>query len=137
MCQQATSFVKVKYSTMNYKIILTICFFGLTTWSCQNTALPSDVAHDEVKEMVTNAQTTLVDVRIPEQFAAETAQGAVNIPLNKVEENLDFFRKQKQIVIFCNSGRQSGEAVEILKKNGITNVYDAKTLQNINAFLNK
>ena len=91
----------------------------------------------EVKEMVTNPEATLVDVRIPAQFAEKTAPDAINIPLAVIEENLDFFRKQKQIVIFCNSGKQAAQAVEILKKNGIQSVYDAKTLKNVTAINNE
>ena len=77
----------------------------------------------------------MVDVRIPEQFSEKTVEGAINIPLAKIEENLDFLRKQKNIVLFCNSGRQSAEAIEILKKNGITNVYNAKNVQNVTAII--
>ncbi len=118
---------------MNFKNILIVGAVSLGLWSCK-TALPAPQdSRAEVKEMVTNPEATLVDVRIPAQFAEKTAPGAINIPLASIEENLDFFRKQKQIVVFCNTGRQSSEAMEILKKNGITNVYNAKSLQNIEA----
>lgn len=102
-------------------------------WSCKTATSISEVSRAEVKEMVTNPETTLVDVRINEQFSEKTSPGAVNIPLAKIEENLDFFRNQKQVIIFCNSGKQAAQAVEILKENGIKNVYDAKTLKNVTA----
>ena len=109
--------------------------FGLfiSLSSCTSRNSNSEVSREEVKEIVKNPETTLVDVRIPEQFSEKTVEGAMNIPLAKIEENLDFLRKQKNIVVFCNSGRQSSEALEILKKNGITNVYNAKNVQNVNA----
>lgn len=109
--------------------------FGLfiSLSSCTSRNSNSEVSREEVKEIVKNPETTLVDVRIPEQFSEKTVEGAMNIPLAKIEENLDFLRKQKNIVVFCNSGRQSSEAMEILKKNGITNVYNAKNVQNVNA----
>lgn len=118
---------------MNFKNILIVGAVSLGLWSCK-TALPAPQdSRTDVKEMVNNPEATLVDFRIPAQFAEKTAPGAINIPLAVIEENLDFFRKQKQIVVFCNTGRQSSEAMEILKKNGITNVYNAKSLQNIGA----
>ena len=118
---------------MNFKNILIVGAVSLGLWSCK-TALPAPQdSRTDVKEMVNNPEATLVDVRIPAQFAEKTAPGAINIPLASIEENLDFFRKQKEIVVFCNTGRQSSEAMEILKKNGITNVYNAKSLQNIEA----
>lgn len=122
---------------MNFKNILIVGAVSLGLWSCK-TALPAPQdSRTDVKEMVNNPEATLVDVRIPAQFAEKTAPGAINIPLAVIEENLDFFRKQKQIVVFCNTGRQSSEAIEILKKNGITNVYNAKSLQNIEAIQNQ
>ena len=118
---------------MNFKNILIVGAVSLGLWSCKTAVPAPQDSRAEVKEMVNNPEATLVDVRIPAQFAEKTAPGAINIPLAVIEENLDFFRKQKQIVVFCNTGRQSSEAMEILKKNGITNVYNAKSLQNIGA----
>ena len=118
---------------MNFKNLLIIGAVSLGLWSCKTAVPAPQDSRAEVKEMVKNPEATLVDVRIPEQFAEKTAPGAINIPLAVIEENLDFFRKQKQIVIFCNSGKQAAQAVEVLKKNGIQNVYDAKTLQNVTA----
>ncbi|WP_373781546.1 rhodanese-like domain-containing protein [Kaistella sp.] len=111
--------------------LLSAILVGL--WSCKTATSISEVSRAEVKEMVSNPETTLVDVRINEQFSEKTSPGAVNIPLAKIEENLDFFRNQKQVIIFCNSGKQAAQAVEILKENGIKNVYDAKTLKNVTA----
>ena len=90
-----------------------------------------------MKEIVANPASTLVDVRIPEQFAEKTAKGAVNIPLATIQENIDFFKNKGSIVVFCNSGKQSAEAMEILRKNGIENVYYGKTLKNIEAIQNE
>ena len=122
---------------MNFKNLLIVGAVILALSSCKTAVTAPQDSRAEVKEMVKNPEATLVDVRIPEQFAEKTAPGAINIPLASIEENLDFFMKQKQIVIFCNSGKQAAQAVEILKKNGIQNVYDAKTLKNVTAINNE
>ena len=122
---------------MNLKNLLIIGAVSFGLWSCKTAVPMPDASRTEVKAMVTNPEATLVDVRIPEQFAEKTAPGAINVPLAQIEDNLDFFRKQKQVVIFCNSGKQAAQAVEILKKNGIQNVYDAKTLKNVTAINNE
>ena len=103
--------------------------------SCTSPTVNSE-ERKEITEIVQNSETVLVDVRIPSQFAEKTADNAVNIPLAEIENNLDFFRKQKNIVLFCNSGNQSNQALEILKKNGITKVYNAKTVENVKAIQN-
>ena len=121
---------------MNFKHLI-IFLLAIILSSCSSMVSAPLVSREEVKEIVKNPETILVDVRIPEQFSEKTVEGAINIPLAKIEDNLDFLRKQKSIVVFCNSGRQSSEAMEILKKNGITNVYNAKNVQNVNAIKNE
>lgn len=122
---------------MNFKhlIILLIFFAGIS--SCKSVSVENETSRTEIKKMVTDTETVLVDVRIPEEFSEKTAKGAINIPLATIEQNLDFLKKQKQIVVFCNRGRQAEQAVELLKKNGITNVYSAKTVQNVEAIQNE
>lgn len=74
---------------------------------------------------------TLVDVRIPEQFEKSPVKNAVNIPLAELEQHLLFFKNQKQVVVFCNSGKQAKQAFDTLKKLGFRNVINGKTWQNI------
>ncbi len=75
----------------------------------------------------------MVDVRIPEQYKEGTADNAVNIPLAEIENNIDFLKKQKNVVVFCNRGIQADKAIEILKKNGVEHVYDGTTWKNVKA----
>lgn len=118
---------------MKLKNILMVGAISVGLWSCKNATLVSEESRTEVRKMVISPETTLLDVRVPEQFSQGTARDAINIPLAQIEKNIDFLRKQKQIVVFCNSGKQAAQAVEILKKNGLENVYDAKTLYNVKA----
>lgn len=120
------------------KKIIVLMMMSLFVMSCQTrTTVAVNTDRTEIKALVLDPETTLVDVRIPEQFAEKTAEGAINIPLAEIENNIDLFKGKKNIVVFCNSGRQSGEALEILKKNGIKNVYNAKTLTNVEAIKNE
>lgn len=85
-------------------------------------SIDADVAQNRI---------TLVDVRIPEQFEKSPVKNAVNIPLAELEQHLLFFKNQKQVVVFCNSGKQAGQAFDTLKKLGFRNVINGKTWQNI------
>lgn len=122
---------------MTLKTLFFLGVLSLLSWSCKAAPATPEVSRAEIKGMVTNPETALVDVRIAEEFSEKTAEGAVNIPLVTIKNHLDFFRKQKQVVVFCNTGRQSNEAIEILKKNGITNVYSGKSVKNIKAIQNE
>lgn len=109
----------------NFSYIIFSLLLGLA--SCKTATLGTN----ESKITSIPAGTTLVDVRSKEDFSKSPVKNAVNITLAEIENNLDFFRKQKQSVLFCNTGRQAGEAFEILKNNGIKNISNAKTWKNI------
>jgi len=78
----------------------------------------------------------LVDVRNPNEFASGSVQGAVNIPLDKVQGQLDQFKGRKTIVTFCLSGNRSRQAKSILEKHGIQNVINGGNWQDVNRILN-
>lgn len=118
---------------MNIKNFALTALVSLIFWSCKTTVPVSALSRNEVKEIITQPETTFVDVRIPAQFSENTVKGAVNIPLAEITENLEFFRKQSQTVVFCNSGRQANEAIELLRKNGITNVHTGVSVKNVDA----
>jgi rhodanese-related sulfurtransferase len=73
----------------------------------------------------------LVDVRTPAEFSTGSVEGAVNIPLDKIGTQLSKFKDKSQIVVFCRSGNRSGQAKGILEQNGIRNVLNGGTWQDV------
>jgi rhodanese-related sulfurtransferase len=57
----------------------------------------------------------LVDVRDPDEFATGTFKGAVNIPINSLEKQIDKLPADKPIVFFCGAAARGGEAHDITK----------------------
>lgn len=57
----------------------------------------------------------LIDVRDPNEFASGTFKGAVNIPINTLEKNLDKLPANKPIVFFCGAAGRGGEAHDMVK----------------------
>jgi phage shock protein E len=74
----------------------------------------------------------LVDVRTPGEFSGGSVKGAVNIPLDSIQNNLAKFKNKNNIVVFCRSGNRSAGAQSILKRAGFTNVINGGTWQNVN-----
>lgn len=66
----------------------------------------------------------LVDVRSPQEFAAGSPTGAVNIPLDTLSKNLQRFRGKSAIIVFCQSGARSKMAQSILQQQGFENVHN-------------
>lgn len=83
-----------------------------------------------------NGKTFLVDVRSPQEFASGSVKGAVNIPLDRVQSELNKFKNKENIVVFCRTGNRSGQAKSILEKYGISNVINGGSWQNVNQFVN-
>lgn len=78
----------------------------------------------------------LVDVRTPAEFAAGSVKGAVNIPLDRVRQQLAQFKGKKHIVVFCRSGNRSGQAKAILEQNGFQQVWNGGTWAQVNNLMN-
>lgn len=102
----------------------------LALTSCKSNST-NNIQKTNLREVVNSSDATLVDVRIPEQYNAGTAKGAINIPLAEIQNNVDAL-KGKKVVVFCNKGIQADQAMEILKKNGVE-VYDGTSWKNVKA----
>ena len=62
----------------------------------------------------------VLDVRTPQEFSAGHVPGAVNVPYDQVASHLAEIPKNKDVVIYCRSGRRTGLAAEVLEANGYT-----------------
>ncbi len=77
----------------------------------------------------------LVDVRTPEEFNGGKVKGSVNIPLDIISFQLEKFKDKKNIIVFCRSGNRSGQAKVILEQNGITNVTNGGTWEQVSVLV--
>lgn len=67
----------------------------------------------------------VLDVRTPMEFNLAHITGAVNIPIEKLRDNLHQFAKQTPIIACCTNGSKSWYAKNLLDANGYRRVYDA------------
>jgi hydroxyacylglutathione hydrolase len=65
--------------------------------------------------------TIVVDVRKPGEFEAEHVEGAINIPLDFINDEMASFPKDKPFIIHCAGGYRSMIAASVLKARGIEN----------------
>lgn len=74
-----------------------------------------------------------IDVRVPEQYQQEHVQGAVNIPLKNLKAQIasEVPDKTDTVKLYCNSGRQSGQAKDMLTEMGYTQVTNEGGIKNI------
>ena len=91
----------------------------------------------ELRAIVNDTATILVDVRYSNEFESGHPEGSVNIPLNIIENHLEELKDKKHIVVFCRSGKRAGEAKKILEENGFTNVVYGGSWQNVDKLLDE
>ena len=86
---------------------------------------------DEVVALQADAEQegkyVIVDVRSAEEYAAGHIKDAKNIPLDDIKNDTSVLdaEKDKKIVLYCNSGKKSGEAQDALLAAGYTDVVNA------------
>jgi phage shock protein E len=92
---------------------------------------------NNIKELIKNPSTVVVDVRNAWEYEMEHIPGAKNIPLEEIPYKVEEFKSFKNpVVLYCRSGNRSGMAVSILKQNGVPDVYNGGGLGDIQFLLN-
>lgn len=75
----------------------------------------------------------ILDVRSSSEYTGGHIRGSINIPVNKLPDNLHKLKdKNKPIITCCASGMRSASAKGILKANGFTNVHNGGGWQSLN-----
>lgn len=71
--------------------------------------------------LINRQPTILVDVRNANEFTLGRIDNSLNIPLDRLAENIDKLKKNpnKTLVVYCQKGFRSSQAVKILNKLGI------------------
>jgi rhodanese-related sulfurtransferase len=70
--------------------------------------------------MASGTKFMLIDVNPKAQFDKETIPGAVNIPLEEIDEGLKKIPKDTVLVFACNRGPRSSQAAKIAEAAGFT-----------------
>ena len=64
----------------------------------------------------------VIDVRQPDEYAAGHIEGAINIPLRELADNLDKIPTDRQVFVYCASGHRAALAGGALHMAGYDNV---------------
>lgn len=100
--------------------------------AAKKAATPSEVAvragvqsidWDKAIEMNANGG-IYVDVRNPPELKEGFAPYAVNIPLGELKQRFGELPKDKDLLVYCRSGRRSEAAVKFLMDQGYTRAYN-------------
>jgi len=73
----------------------------------------------------------LVDVRSEKEYQQGAIPGALNLPVNQLEQHASTLDTNKPIIVYCRTGGRSATAQLLLKKIGFQEVHNAGALDNV------
>jgi phage shock protein E len=94
------------------------------------------LAPDEVVELLErDPDVVLLDVRTPEEVAEGALAGATVIDLQgpDFEQQVDALDPDATYAIYCRSGNRSGQAAEVMRDRGFSDLYNAGAYADLEA----
>lgn len=89
-----------------------------------------NVGSDEARRLVSEGA-LLLDVRSVGEFEAGHLDGAMNVPLPQLEtRSTELTPRERPIVVYCQSGVRSAQALRVLTRQGFQRVYNLGGLSN-------
>jgi rhodanese-related sulfurtransferase len=82
-----------------------------------------DITNAELTDLVARGA-RLIDVRTAAEFAGGHIEGAENVPVDAMPSASAAWDKAKPVVVYCQVGSRSLNAVQYLRGQGFSNVYD-------------
>jgi len=80
----------------------------------------------QATHLINRDDALVLDVREPAEYAKGHILGAKNAPLAELERRMPELAKFKArpVIVLCESGNRSGNAIAVLRRNGFANVYN-------------
>lgn len=99
---------------------------GFEAWKNDNREIDTIESVDVEQLGIKKNKGTIVDVRRASEFDSEHLIGAINAPLDYINETMARVDKDKKVYIHCNSGYRSLVFISILQARGYRNLVDVK-----------
>ena len=109
-------------------IVLVVGALGLVLFGDKQTTTSkepaAEPAYAAIQTDIDNGA-LLVDVRTPEEFSAGHIEGAVNVPVEEIQDGtMPTTDKETKLYVYCRSGNRSAQAKTTLEAAGYTTVED-------------
>ncbi|WP_339656550.1 MBL fold metallo-hydrolase [uncultured Maribacter sp.] len=101
---------------------------GFDAWkkSGKDVEVSNRIDSSELETLYKNKKPLIIDVRKKSEFDSEHVIGAINVPLNEINQHLAQFPKDKPFVLHCAGGYRSMIAASILKQRGWQDFTDVR-----------
>ena len=115
-------------------IILIIAVVIVMSLSGTNKSVIQSPNSEEISEIIQDKSVTIIDVRTAEEYKTGHVEGAINIPYDEIENEVNY-DKDQTIAVYCRTGVRSSEAAKTLEKMGYTKIYDLGGIEDFNVEL--
>ena len=107
------------------KKLMKILFASMVLVGCGSSN--NEVNINNAEEYAKENNIKLIDVREPDEYAEGHLEGSTLVPLNELEDTIPLLipNLNEEFIVYCRSGNRSGQAKELLEKQGYTNVINA------------
>ena len=86
---------------------------------------------NKIKDALRNGA-AVIDVRTPREFDEGHIPQSINIPVDRINTSAQRIKGMNKPIIFCcASGMRSSTAVSVMKQNGLKEVYNGGSWQNV------
>lgn len=118
--------IVTRLSRVGYDNTLGYLKGGMQAWKDAGKEIDSvtSISASDFAQQFASGQLHVLDVRKPTEYQAEHIEGAENVPLDYISENMDQLDKDKPYHIHCAGGYRSMIATSILKARGYHQVVD-------------
>ena len=114
---------------MNKKIILwfvvaaLVIAGGVALTTTPAAAVNKNIGNDELSQLQ-SAGAAVIDVRTLAEYQSGHVPGALNVPLDTLQEVSAAWNKDQPVVVYCATGARSAEAASLLAQAGFRKIYN-------------
>ncbi len=94
----------------------------------ENIAISKNINSSELDTILEDKEITLLDIRTKDEFDSGHLKNANNIDFYdpNFANTINQLDKDKKYLVYCRSGNRSGQAVELMKKQGFKNIINLR-----------
>ncbi|MGM9987192.1 MAG: rhodanese-like domain-containing protein [Bacillaceae bacterium] len=108
------------------KIIIAIIMTFLLVGCASESTSYQTISLKEGYDFIQQEKVMVLDVRTREEFQSGHIPGAINIPVEILEDHVNKLDKKQAYFVICRSGNRSKTASQLLVDNDFKSIYNAQ-----------
>lgn len=120
--------VVTRMSRVGYDHVIGFLEGGIPAWKAAGLEIDTieSIDADTLAEVMEHTKVNIIDARKKSENYSERLEGAINLPLDNINDIMSSIDKNKQYYVHCAGGYRSMIFASILKARGFDNLVDVK-----------